>query len=838
MALQETDGNNGDVAETRRDFTKMILEEEDIPYEEDITRNPGSLRPWQRLIEHKIKTKSEPHQVRIVYERALAIFNRSYKLWYSYLKYRRRTIARKCVTDKSFAYLCDAYERCLVFLNKMPRIWLDYCELMVRRGLITETRRVFDRAIRALPVTQHMRIWPKYIEFLTSHNIPETTIRVYRRYLKIYPAARESFVDFLKEIDKLDEAATELVILVNEDKDVSEQGKTSFQLWSELCDLLSKNPNKIYSLNVERIIRQGIYRYSDQVGILWLSLAEFYLRKPNFERARDIYEEAMISVKTVRDFALIFDAYAKFMERITSRQMDIVRKASADQIEHCEFELELLISRFEHLMERRPLLLNSVLLRQNPHNVREWINRIQLYEGSLDQQIKTFEEAARTIDPKIQTGNFADLWIEVAKLIENANDVDRARHIFERAVRVSFTKVDELARIWCEYVQFQLKHGDYDSTVSLLKRATVAPAKHVQYFDETEKVQNRLFKSLRLWSLFADIEESMGTVDSCRAVYERIIELRIATPQVVINYGLFLEENNFFEDSFKAYEKGIGLFRWPMVYDIWNVYLAKFVKRYGGKKLERARDLFEQCLENCPPKYAKNIYLLYARLEEDYGLARHAMAIYNRACKAVDREEMHLVYNIYIKKAIDFFGITSSRAIFMEAIQSLPEDRSREMSLKFAQVERNLGEIDRARVIYAHCAEICDPRVHGLFWEVWKTFEVDHGNEDTLREMLRVKRSVQASYNTNVNYMSAQMLATIGGKAEVAGELSAADSMAVLEAKAREEAAATKRGNAAGDGARPISFVRGESKTTTEQTTENPDEINVDMDEDEEEDGA
>lgn len=50
--------------------------------------------------------------------------------------------------------------------------------------------------------------------------------------------------------------------------------------------------------------------------------------------------------------------------------------------------------------------------------------------------------------------------------------------------------------------------SDYDSTVSLLKRATVQPAKHIQYFDENEKVQNRLFKSLRLWSLYADIEVS------------------------------------------------------------------------------------------------------------------------------------------------------------------------------------------------------------------------------------------------------------------------------------------------------------------------------------------
>lgn len=33
------------------------------------------------------------------------------------------------------------------------------------------------------------------------------------------------------------------------------------------------------------------------------------------------------------------------------------------------------------------------------------------------------------------------------------------------------------------------------------------------------------------------------------------------------------------------------------------------------------------------------------------------------------------------------------------------------MSLRYAQMERALGEIDRARAIYAHCSEVCDPRV-------------------------------------------------------------------------------------------------------------------------------
>lgn len=40
--------------------------------------------------------------------------------------------------------------------------------------------------------------------------------------------------------------------------------------------------------------------------------------------------------------------------------------------------------------------------------------------------------------------------------------------------------------------------------------------------------------------------------------------------------------------------------------DIWSTYLTKFIARYGGRKLERARDLFEQALDGCPPKHAKS----------------------------------------------------------------------------------------------------------------------------------------------------------------------------------------------------------------------------------------
>ncbi len=58
----------------------------------------------------------------------------------------------------------------------------------------------------------------------------------------------------------------------------------------------------------------------------------------------------------------------------------------------------------------------------------------------------------------------------------------------------------------------------------------------------------------------------------------------------------FPQENKHFEDAFQAYEKGVSLFKYPHSKDIWSAYLTKFVARYGGKKLERARDLFRHAL--------------------------------------------------------------------------------------------------------------------------------------------------------------------------------------------------------------------------------------------------
>jgi pre-mRNA-splicing factor SYF1 len=76
---------------------------------------------------------------------------------------------------------------------------------------------------------------------------------------------------------------------------------------------------------------------------------------------------------------------------------------------------------------------------------------------------------------------------------------------------------------------------------------------------------------------------------------------------------------------------------------IWLAYLKRFMQRYGGKKVERTRDLFEQAVEKAPSVEGKKLYLLYAKFEEDFGLARRAMNIYERAAKAAEQKDKHEV---------------------------------------------------------------------------------------------------------------------------------------------------------------------------------------------------
>ena len=655
--------------------------------------------------------------------------------------------------------------------------------------------------------------------------------------MQIHPEDSEDFIDLLIENGRYTEAVQKYMDILGNPKFRSRNTKSNFQLWSEMVDLLVTRAREIETggpvgVDVEKIIRSGIERFADQRGKLWAGLATYWITRGDFERARDFFEEGISTVMTVRDFTIVFDSYVEFEESIIGTLMDAaaVRSDKGKMNEDADFDLDIRMMRFEQLMDRRPFLVNDVLLRQNSNNVNEWEKRVALWGDNKKEVVQTYTDAIAAVHPRKAVGKFHELWLNYAKLYEESGDLRTARIITAKAVNVPFKSVAELAEMWCGWAEMELRNENFDRAVDIMAKATQAPKRStVDYFDETLPPQQRVHKSWKLWSFYVDLVESVSTLSETKKVYERIFELRIATPQTVVNFANLLEENKYFEESFKVYERGLDLFNYPVAFELWNLYLTKAVDRKIG--IERLRDLFEQAVEGCPPKFAKVLYLMYGSLEEERGLARHAMRIYERATRAVSDDDKSEIFNFYITKSASNFGLTSTRPIYERAITALPDKEARDMCLKFAEMERRLGEIDRARAIYGHASQFCDPRTTPTFWHKWEEFEVQHGNEDTFKEMLRIKRSVQAQYNTDVNFIASQALARSQQRPEDRdnddddGESNEqADAMAALERQVRAPVGFV----AASTGPQGGNFPLPEKSAMAA----NPDALDLDLDDD------
>lgn len=741
------------------------ISEDDLGFEADIQRTPYSVRSWLRYIEHKqiyVEKVPDSH-VFVLYERAVKTLPGSFKLWKNYIEWSKIRLLNLdgAHREKEILRMLGVFKRGLQTLHKMPRLWIEYLAHLLnhvshRVGLIRET---FDAAIQSLPVQQHSRIWEHYLPWADEIG-GEIAAYVYQRYIKIDLTKLPKLIAVLIEMEEYDTAAKQLKKAIDVHLD---NGYSTYELFDQLCDLAVEHPESITSVKVEEILRASLLRHPLNSAKFWISLARYWISKGRLEKARSIFDEALRTVLTLRDFCQIFETFVEYEEKVVTEHMNLIEELKTQGIEEevlkCTFNVDIRLARLERLIDDRAFLVNDVMLRQNPNNVLEWLKRAELFKNQKEVE-QVFRLGALKINAKETLGNYDVFWFAFVKLYEDQNELESCISVFEQAVLIDFKTVKELSNVWIEYAEFYIRQNQIDNAFEVLTRATAIPTDlKVDYHDKKISVQRRLFKSLPLWSYFVDLEEQKGSFHSIRAIYESILMLKIATPQILINYALFLESNDKLEDSFKVYEKGIHLFKWPIAYEVWNIYLAKFIQQVTESNIERARDLFEMALEKCPDKLCKSLFLVYAKIEEDHGLARRAMRIYERAAKSVLISDRHEIYLYYISRVTKFFGLEAAREVFERGISFCPDKQAAKLGLQFANLELKLGEIERARAVYAHCSQFCDPRVEPEYYETWYEFEVKNGNEDTFKEMLRIKRSIQAQYNTELNFINAQVAA-------------------------------------------------------------------------------
>ena len=727
--------------------------------ENAIIRDPTNINVWLNYLCLKKNVMLRPIR-KAIFERALHHLPKSYKLWKMYLL--------ELISDFKKCKICDikkneletrmTFKRALKFQLKMPSIWLEFANFLQTLGYISKTRETFDLALKNLPVTQHDLIWKHYLDFIDKHpTVWKLGVYIYPRYLQFQPNDQERYISYLVHAGKNGLAIEQLKSALLKETSNSCFDNTACTLWHTFVDIIDNFPleikyNEIIPI-VDYVLKISSEQFPNEHARFLCILAKYFTKQNDFYTAERIYERGVNTSTNIPDFTYIYDAFLNYFEETISVKMNIFdAKCNNERSEQTDTEssfytlnvnseynindIDLQLSKMESLLESRLLLCNSVLIRKNPHDCTEWIRRAEIFNelGKEDKVILTFQEAIKKIEFSKAYGDLVLIYIKLARMYEKKDDIIQAQKTFELALKIPF-KIDELVKLVCSWAEMELRLGKFNESLDLVK----------------SKLNGKLAESNQLWSLYIDLEELVGTLETVRAAYDHMIELKVVTPIHILNYAALLKENDYFNDMFKIFEKGISLFPWPHVEDIWLNYLDLFIKIYKDERLYQTRNLFDRALKNAPTNNSRTLYLLLANMEEEWGDPNKALKAISDLCDLSPNDKKFECYLFYIVKAEELSGIMLAREVYEKALRSLTDlFELYSLCLNYSAKELLLGEIDRSRAIFEYGSQFADPSIAPKYWSTWNDFEMEYGNAETLRKMLRTKRTISSQFNPNL----------------------------------------------------------------------------------------
>lgn len=708
------------------------LRAEDLPFEEDVLRFPGLLRNWTRYLQHQMSTSASPDMIVVVFERALTSIPFSYKLWKMYIDWAESH-------HHEWPALSSLFERSVRELPRFPRLWLRYAAACCRMRHRDLALGVLDRALRCLPITQHERLWDFYrthgSEMLLALGDQNCIVSLWQRWLQLHPDRRNvEYAERMIAFGCYGEAASVLWDCVGIDGNAL----------SRLLELLADHP-KVDTVNVDQVIRGVISHNPGRSGAYWNILAARAIRRGEIHTAMAMFEEALASIVSVEDYLIVFETFSLFLESLATAAIN-------GNGQRASFAL----ARFERLLQSRRLLMSNVLLRAQPSNVSFWMDRFNLFSGA--PLVNEFERAIRSINPK-HTDRFHRIWLAFARLyIDTDGDWATARQLLAHAASAKVRLLPEdHAQLLIGWAELELP-VDRHVALQVLTHGTHDDGGDGDAKNNSNKNNAPSHRTLTLWQYYVDLLEAMyyadpssddTSTDLVIGAYQKIVNLKIATPQTFIDYAAFvLQTIGDADRAFAVYERGIAAFGWPIADQIWSVYLPRALEFLPKQPLgvERMRDLFEQALRTCPDQFAPSYVLLYCQLEERYGLIRNALRILDVAVKRplLPSEDRVTLYSSFIRISRSAGDIQALRVVYERAIKALADVDQEEsliaMSTEWAQLEATLGELTRARSLFVHAANQASEG-SGL-WSAWEAMERTHGDQGSYRDMLRLKRAI------------------------------------------------------------------------------------------------
>ena len=332
------------------------------------------------------------------------------------------------------------------------------------------------------------------------------------------------------------------------------------------------------------------------------------------------------------------------------------------------------------------------------------------YQSHLRDRRKHFEDNIRYRRDDI--GN----WVKYARFEEENKEFERARSVFERALEVEHRS----SELWIRYAEFEMRNEFINHARNIFDRA-------VQILPRVDQ----------LWYKYCYMEEMVGDMPKCRAVWERWMKW-MPDDNAWTSYAKFETRCQQYDRAEQVMRRYVNDYPSPRAF----LRFAKWAE-FDLKKVSLAREIFEGCLSELEPEeaYQARVFKQFTSFEERQGEYERARVIFKHAIKLLklgvgdrlnaeeeaalspyEREKRNELYKAYVafeKKHGDQQGIedvilTKQRAEYKKRLATDPHDY--DGWFEWAKLESDHGDTALVRDVYEQAVANIPPSDQKDHW--------------------------------------------------------------------------------------------------------------------------
>ncbi|KAF2632171.1 TPR-like protein [Macroventuria anomochaeta] len=454
----------------------------------------------------------------------------------------------------------------------------------------------------------------------------------------------------------------------------------------------------------------------------WMRYAAWELEQKEFRRARSIFERAL----------------------------DVDSTSVALWLRYIEAEMK-----HRNINHARNLLDRAVTIL--PRVDKLWYKYVYMEEtlGNIDGARSVFERW-------VQWEPEESAWSSYIKLEKRHGEFERARAIFER-----FTVVHPEPKNWIKWAKFEEENGTsdlvrdvYGTAVETLgdefmdEKLFMAYAKFEARLKETERARaiykfalDRMprSKSVNLHKAFTTFEKQYGDRDGIEDVvlskrrvhYEEQIKENPKNYDAWIDFARLEETSGNTDRVRDVYERAIAQIPPTQEKRHWRryIYLWLFYAVYEEsitKDITRTRQIYQECIRLIPHKrftFAK-LWLMFAHFETRQSQLTAARKLLGQAIGMCPKDKL---FKGYIELEMKLFEFTRCRQLYTKYIEF--NGSNTQTWIKFAELERGLDDLDRARAIFELAVEEPQLDMPELLWKAYIDFEEGEGEYERTRAL-------------------------------------------------------------------------------------------------------